>query len=1001
MASSSVSSISGGSRRSSRGNSSGGGGSNNGEVPVKIAPLKSLRRIQYCTEFPLPTHLMCSGCSDYNNSPTFNKGGDRAKTHSSMKYDCKQPWKVKPDAVGGGDRYDWNGTWYQRVQEYIDTHFTCTVQRVQEESAPTSTQSAGTKRTMILDGEEFVTETPECGSNFVVGVEEDGRKKKKCKEDIGLMTKIVSSGGHEFEVHKVPASHEIILSSELSRLRNMEQQLKVLKEQFNSFRFAAKPSPFMKSLLSVALASCPSLPLFQAANIIPLIVAAFLVDLGVLDKSKIDRFCKSFPSDTYLRDMMFEFAAENTLELGRKLQGKLVFLACDKGNKKGVGHFVKILSWYDGKKKAVVKQILDIDASEGSTENCADAIEFSMKKLGGNVKLQGQTTDSGGGGVLDGLADLLGTRGLCHRNYTTTSCSLHNLQLSLANPVKELIGEGGLEKKNVLQLLHSIYDLQDAMELDVWKTHVEESMKFMEKYYDIDGEPVPTETEADKAFAVKWSSVTGFVGFPPTLEEEYRKQVLRKLQAPVLTRWWTVGAGAHLATKIYLLLVRITQNVINCHPTRDKKNKIASGLQPLLLEPEIFSDLALVDCFHTAFFCPHLDWIQSATDLTNVPGFQSHNTLGRYFIMVQDLLTMKATMMTIHPNFELFRISLTNLTDQSQQMEKARRFMDLALAAIHKHFGRWCNVSLLPASLLAEEPIARVVAMVMQKRTTVMNCTVFQSVVHAGRSISLQAFYNFLIGLTVDMPPFDPMTQVAAQLVLDNGLDLRNQADFDMIRDYMQVKFLALPSHTQFVEAGVKEAKLVSQSDRSEQLRSAYAICRSARVHNVGTLRDMSATQRIEALMCSARDHYKEHNTLRNDDNYSATVASIIKSMRKEPFKKDRLGRLKDDAVNNSKKNRAENAIQRRRGVDQTTLTQGLVAYGKLKKSLHHNDLEVELLHRGCTVEEVTPMGIRDRITRLKALETERVGVGNNGSGAADKAFKPLSTAPFTLQSNT
>jgi hypothetical protein len=169
MVSSLISSISGGSRcSSSRSNSS--GGSNNGEVPVKIAPLKFLRRIQYCTKFPLLSNLMCSGCSDYNNSPTANKGEDRAKTYTSSKYECKKPWKVKPDTVPGGDRYDWSGTWFQRVQDYIETHFTCTVRQVQ--TSPTTTQSAGTKRTMILDGEEFVTETPECGSNFVEIIEE-------------------------------------------------------------------------------------------------------------------------------------------------------------------------------------------------------------------------------------------------------------------------------------------------------------------------------------------------------------------------------------------------------------------------------------------------------------------------------------------------------------------------------------------------------------------------------------------------------------------------------------------------------------------------------------------------------------------------------------------------------------------------------------------------------------------------------------------------------------
>jgi hypothetical protein len=253
--------------------------------------------------------------------------------------------------------------------------------------------------------------------------------------------------------------------------------------------------------MSVALASCPSLPLYQAANIIPLIVAAFLVDVGVLEKSKVDRFCKSFPSTTYLRDMMFEFAAENTLELGHKLQNKLVFLACDKGNKKGVGHFVKILCWYDSDKGSVLKQMLDLDGSKGNTKQCANAIVFSLKKLGGNVLLQGQITNSGGGGVLDFLGDELAVRKACQMHYLVASCSIHNIQLSLSNPVKQLMGEGDLEKKNVMQLLHSVHDLQDSMEPVVWKAHVKESLKFMEQHVGDEGTALVTDTEADQVFA--------------------------------------------------------------------------------------------------------------------------------------------------------------------------------------------------------------------------------------------------------------------------------------------------------------------------------------------------------------------------------------------------------------------------------------------------------------------------------------------------------------------
>ena len=76
------------------------------------------------------------------------------------------------------------------------------------------------------------------------------------------------------------------------------------------------------------------------------------------------------------------------------------------GNKKGVGHFVKYLSYWDG--CCVIKELLDLNASGGTSSECAEAISDSLKKVfggyDGKFLLWGQTTDSGGGGVLEGLA---------------------------------------------------------------------------------------------------------------------------------------------------------------------------------------------------------------------------------------------------------------------------------------------------------------------------------------------------------------------------------------------------------------------------------------------------------------------------------------------------------------------------------------------------------------------------------------------------------------------
>jgi len=76
--------------------------------------------------------------------------------------------------------------------------------------------------------------------------------------------------------------------------------------------------------------------------------------------------------------------------------------------------------------------------------------------------LYGQTTDAGGGGVTDSLHATMHKLELCidPSKYRIATCAIHGLQLQLHNSVCAALGDGGLEKVNAMQLLHSVYDLR-------------------------------------------------------------------------------------------------------------------------------------------------------------------------------------------------------------------------------------------------------------------------------------------------------------------------------------------------------------------------------------------------------------------------------------------------------------------------------------------------------------------------------------------------------------
>eukprot|EP00957_Ditylum_brightwellii_P023848 1799102-Ditylum_brightwellii.AAC.1 len=84
-----------------------------------------------------------------------------------------------------------------------------------------------------------------------------------------------------------------------------------------------------------------------------------------------------------------------------KLASKIVTLACNKGNKKGLDHFVKFCSYFDMASRQVVTYLLDIDVSLGANNDCADAVKCSLGKVfcgadrnPSNFLLRAVTTDS-------------------------------------------------------------------------------------------------------------------------------------------------------------------------------------------------------------------------------------------------------------------------------------------------------------------------------------------------------------------------------------------------------------------------------------------------------------------------------------------------------------------------------------------------------------------------------------------------------------------------------
>ena len=961
---------------------------------------------QCCLEIGFSVDLCCSGCRLFHNSIPIERRFNlkmllkkRPNTHKSEKYQCRRPWEIDVD--------DAVGPQVPMVHEQLhhlslnpSTLFVSDDEDEGDATETTASLSTGEESAMPAAGEE--------SSSNSDSDTDDGGNSDPPQRRTKVGTATVFSNGEEFVIENVPVTHAVVPKAHLKRLQNKESMINRIRKQYTRKRFP-DVSTKTKATIAAVLATVPALALTAAQYFIPAIIASFFLESGLLDYRSFDtlRFAGSFPSEHYFRSILFDQAAMCLLTFSLNLRNKRVFLSCDKGNKKGIGHFVKMLSFWSG--ESVEFKCLDMDASEGDTNSCADAVEKSLQKVGG-VKLQGSTTDSGGGGVLDSLAAALNDRNLCNENYKVAGCTIHTFQLTLKNPIEKVLGDGGLGTRNMMQLIHAVYDMQESLEFQEYLEVMTESVAFTRKLqagkdYSYGG------SKYDDEFKDRMTTVIGFYNNFSSASFFGTKKQIKKMPAPVLTRWWYVGEACKFVWQYYPAILKATQIVINTYTK--KPNKIASGLQPLILEHEIFADLSLVYCFHASYFDRHMKWLQSNTDLSGRPGFLSHQMLSRYFIMRRDLERIRRTIFNSHPDFNDYRMSIAT-ADSGAMKEvirmKGELFITIAIESLEKHFDRWAAPNLLPAALLSEKPLATTVArgMLGVKHPTLDPLKrFFVSTVHTA-VIDLkeyQVFVDRLLGVHKEKDDttadYDTSDVSAAREVL-NGLEPRSflcsKPVSNRTTNYLCEMYLALACHTQGVESAVKEAKLVSPTGRHEALRSAYAIVRSHMVLSGGNLSATAAPERAALILkagTQAEDDQARQQSSMGHYNYRDTLQSIRRNMNQDHFKLERIGKLKERVQARKEINKKMNAIQKTAGgVDRTVATLGLIAYSSINKNKGHDiALKEELMFRSVSFEQ--DAGFMELKKKLMEHEVERVKATTESIDTARKAFRRLSNVIF------
>ena len=672
-------------------------------------------------------------------------------------------------------------------------------------------------------------------------------------------------------------------------------------------------------------------------------------------------------------------------------------------------------------------------------------LHFFIKKF----KFAGGSSDSGGGFTKKAMKDALIVEKLADPlEYIHVNCTEHNDQTALRSACNKVYGTGGVDNRNILQLIHAFADVQKAHE--------------------------------------------GTAQLIPRMKSEFihlRKTqpplaFLKLMQEPILTRWKTVGEACRYIHNYLDVLVSLCESLCKMKGTaaNSQIGKCASDFLSLAKHEEIIIDLAFLSDFDKEFFQNHMEFNRFTDKHIGSSGFIAHHHLGkyfyimlirmhgikllliflllppqfvsivRYFVKISELEELKRELENgsmesslVNPTLKKFWKKLMELKEE-KSLKKARLFIDEYIKSVHKHNEQFLLPELLFLACFGEHATSTLVAKMFFEEEDGEPSGIFDSAFHK-KKIDLQRFHQFLLEKCRDAIPeakttanFDLMK--LSIRVVANGRNIWDGSPImEPHRNLFLENFGAIPSTSVWVERAVKKAKLCKRTGNDEKNVTAYCIagdnltvkCSEQSVAS-SYANQMSKKRKLsqEAAVCDGRearcmDDYEEDITrgrsLTEDIvNHALKLYDDILKMKQdigEALYKDLYERtyamltqipLQGSYIRYSEelatlqasryKEHVAFARERLEGVDDTPLMEGKIPFAQLLKDNNINQMMDECTARGIQLQDETGKMIlwtkmKNAIQEQERMEWIAAHPGKKPPDNIKQHFMQLSNATF------
>jgi hypothetical protein len=645
-------------------------------------------------------------------------------------------------------------------------------------------------------------------------------------------------------------------SSKLKVAINKNFESKLMKERafFMSLKkvlshSSNQPTQHTKHLLAAFAASHPQISVIYQEMLISLARYTFLLEVkAVLDcsgKAKgmdmsfvtLENVSNSSPCATSLTNWVTALARDQYLIFSRKIENSTTFCQSDGGQK---GQEVRLFATFDPEDKSKAKDgsicsfWADLTYTGKTSDEVAAGMQQSLRKFGlDNKQISGSTSDSGAG-TPESFAKSCNTLGIWHNRGMVDSCGLHDIQSVFRLAMQQYVGEGGLDSRNAIQLLHTVFSLYNELR-PRWKRVVKLLW-------------AKTHTQQDE--------------MPDDLlnSTDAPKDLLKAMQEPLITRWWTIGSLAILTAKHLDFFLLVAKGVCNMTKTVEKDNVIASNLLSLASSQWIVADVFFVAGVAKSWLNPHMRFYQGIDQNIGEPGFLSYHRQVRFFLMMEDIIGMKRNWRG-QESFSQFSSLVDQMSDlklRKLKEEMVSAFLTKMKTQIRKHNKRYLLTRNLVRAVFSEWQTGQAVAQFLKGGEPSLSAPFF-SALH-GREIDCEKFFKFMkkeVPLTVlEQLRSDPAVvfqQDAIDEIAVSGLNVWDRTNSNrsshLFRKRALQQYAAQASTQHNNERLVKLGAQMASTGKSEIMASVFAIASNdfmSEYHDVETYQE-PANQPAEA----------------------------------------------------------------------------------------------------------------------------------------------------------